>query len=1476
MRKIWSGLVSCLVASAMIVTSNGVFVMADPLPAVGTEASEILVEPDDFLSEDRDIETGDNNVLTEDSDTLHLNPETADSKASADNVLTVENEITDDNERTGDNEGTVLSAGNGVKTHISEDEGNDTDTRIGLPIDIRSDDEGSRNRSVNKSSLIREERIGSESQAGIPSDKSGLVVNTQASTDRCVIHETDDLIRIYAGGSYHNWDGISNVTQFQDPNGGMYYAINSDDVVRIYRAVGGSHVSNVITLEKTHPMYGTAACDGEGNFYLVTGESNSTDDTSVETIFISKYDRNGNHIATTGDDGSSSCPYYPDDFHTKSPFDAGNCDAAVMGDILTVNYARHMYNGHQSNSVFSVNVKDMSKVSVGSFYESHSFAQRVVPVENGFVYVTEGDGYDRCFKIYNARKTDNGSFSGREAGIFDFWVREGTLDDYNMHVLNENFAHMGGLAALSDGRIAFTAQSARSLNSDASHEKEDVFIQIFDPSKDLTTAEAYTTEGIRSGLAGPNGRDEVTNYGVKWLTSLSDNESITNVQIAATTADDIVVLFEYYMGSSYKGVYYIVLDDNGNVIQPATLFNEVARLNPCEMPVYTDGMICWVGNSNSNSRLYIYSLELLATALDKPGFTPCGGIYTVPTSVEISCADKDATVHYTLDGSEPAKESPVYTEPLLIDRDTTIKAVAVKGKKVSKVTTESYRIADKKITGVKIADGRDIEKTYGDDDFTIKAIVTDKGEGTGILTWGSTDNEVAVISNTGTVNIKGAGECTIKALYESDTTIGETSVKLKVDKKTLGITWSNTSFEYDGELHKPTATLSGVESGDECTVRVYDEYANVGTYTATATLRGAASDNYILPENEKTCTFNIFKRLAILEQPHSVYAEKGSTFNITFTPYGEELKYQWYMQYKNEPWLAINPPTGTFSRLFYTVDDIILNSRFKCVVKDKYGDSLETDVVRVYEHMALILDKHAVTLVSKADSTAALNVEIRGPYDRDSLVWSSSDTSVATVDNGLVTAVEGLKEVRKAKITVETEDGELSDVCEVTVEPLKDDIIISQELVKGGRITDTSIAKTKDDGDKYSITYTVKGIASVSDKGVIQGKKTGHTVVTVTKASTIHTLDIEVIDPKFDAGTYSKNTGDKFNAGFDAKGLKVEYSSAKPAVASVDDLGNITANSKGSTTITAVVQGKKYTTKVNVFDPQISGGDTVYLDGKTLNLKVVNGSGNTRWTSSDEQIATVVNGKVKGLSGGKVIITAVNNERVMRKEIGVYRVPRFSEKKYSINDGEELAGIFDDADIGNVNYSSSNPGIASVDRSGKVTGLKKGSSKITAECGGKKYTTSVSVYSPVLSGSSEAVMLLDNKTLNLSVKNGTGKTEWSSSDESVAMVNNGKIKALSKGTTIVSAVNNGRKMDCEIHVYNVPKFDQKQYSVKAGESVTAALTKDEDLTGVEYSVSNTKVAVIDDNGVVTGIKKGTVTVTAKVAGRKYTAKVTVL
>ena len=401
----------------------------------------------------------------------------------------------------------------------------------------------------------------------------------------------------------------------------------------IKKSNNGTLTEDEVVLKKQHPKFGTVLCDNEGNYYIVTGEDNETDDTDVETIFISKYDSFGNHVKTVGDNGSSSLAYYyHDGFYTQSPFEAGNCEAAISNDILTVNYARLMYSGHQSNSVFSVNIKNMTQVPMGEFYESHSFAQRVVATREGFVYMSEGDCFDRTFQAYFVKNSGNNLSYSREEGIFDFWVEDGAYDAYDMMVVNNNFAHMGGMVSLSNGNIAFVAQSARSLCPNARAENEDVFIQIFEPYKKLNTPDSYVTRGTRSGLAGNNGRTNVTNYGVKWITNDGRidtgeiNSRISNVQIVSTDKDEIVVLYErreryyeeydynneyIYFDGEYKGIYYTVLDKNGNVLYPETLLSDKAMLNPCRMPIYLNGKIYWVGNecNDYNDNVYIYSMR---------------------------------------------------------------------------------------------------------------------------------------------------------------------------------------------------------------------------------------------------------------------------------------------------------------------------------------------------------------------------------------------------------------------------------------------------------------------------------------------------------------------------------------------------------------------------------------------------------------------------------------------------------------------------------------------------------------------------------------------------------------------------------------------------------------------------------------------------------------------------------------------------
>lgn len=53
--------------------------------------------------------------------------------------------------------------------------------------------------------------------------------------------------------------------------------------------------------------------------------------------------------------------------------------------------------------------------------------------------------------------------------------------------------------------------------------------------------------------------------------------------------------------------------------------------------------------------------------------------------VSISCATEGASIHYTIDGTEPTAESSVYTEPFAITSTVTVKAVAAKDGELSYV-----------------------------------------------------------------------------------------------------------------------------------------------------------------------------------------------------------------------------------------------------------------------------------------------------------------------------------------------------------------------------------------------------------------------------------------------------------------------------------------------------------------------------------------------------------------------------------------------------------------------------------------------------------------------------------------------------------------------------------------------------------------------------------------------------------------------
>ena len=120
---------------------------------------------------------------------------------------------------------------------------------------------------------------------------------------------------------------------------------------------------------------------------------------------------------------------------------------------------------------------------------------------------------------------------------------------------------------------------------------------------------------------------------------------------------------------------------------------------------------------------------------------------------------------------------------------------------------------------------------------------------------------------------------------------------LTISPKVVGLTWAPdpTTFTYDGAVHCPTATATGLETGDACTVTVTGGQTNVGTYSGenVATATALSNSNYKLPESV-TCDFEITGATITVSASDFTGTYDGSEHNITVipTPSDATVKYR--------------------------------------------------------------------------------------------------------------------------------------------------------------------------------------------------------------------------------------------------------------------------------------------------------------------------------------------------------------------------------------------------------------------------------------------------------------------------------------------------------------------------------------------------------------------------------------------------------
>ena len=382
-------------------------------------------------------------------------------------------------------------------------------------------------------------------------------------------------------------------------------------------------------------------------------------------------------------------------------------------------------------------------------------------------------------------------------------------------------------------------------------------------------------------------------------------------------------------------------------------------------------------------------------------------------------------------------------------------------------------------------------------------------------------------------------------------------------------------------------------------------------------------------------------------------------------------------------------------------------------------------------------------------------------------------------------------------------------------------------------------------------------------------------------------------------------------------GRLVSFATNNVQVATVSANGLVTGVAPGTVTITAVSEGRSGTATLTVTAEPVASVDITpasgsIVVGSTLQLVATprNALGQTlsgrtiTWSSGAPGIASVsAAGLVTGLTPGNAVVLASVEGRQGSATIIVRQVPVAS---ITINPASATTSVGQSVTLGAqtldaagnvlagrvVGWSSSNQNVATVSNTGVVTGVTAGTVTISASSEGQTGVATVQVTSVggvattvVVSPAQANLPVGQNVQLSAVVRDANGTVmstapvTWSTSSSGRAVVSStGLVTGVSAGTATITARSGSASGTATINVQALVAVDRivvtpKDPSIDVGKTVqlTATLLDKQDnvLTGrtVTWTSSDQSRATVSNTGLVSGIRSGSVTITASSGGK---------
>ncbi|WP_310604661.1 Ig-like domain-containing protein [Anaerosporobacter sp.] len=424
------------------------------------------------------------------------------------------------------------------------------------------------------------------------------------------------------------------------------------------------------------------------------------------------------------------------------------------------------------------------------------------------------------------------------------------------------------------------------------------------------------------------------------------------------------------------------------------------------------------------------------------------------------------------------------------------------------------------------------------------------------ITYSSSNPSVATVTQTGFVHAKSAGSTTITGVVGKCTASVTVTVTEAVKSQDIAVTVNGNVISNGANIDSKaldkiqlTASVNGSQTVTDQTVQYTSSNPEVAYFFGET---WQTPDGIMYQETEKTST----------KVQLNVMDAGDTTITISARDGGAEFSFTV---------MATKTPVDTIS-LSNTVASI------------SYGRKLQ--------------------LVATVTPETATLYKVK---------WTSSDSSIATVDeNGIVKGV-GLGE---ATIIATSDDNpNLVATCVVTVTPVKvENIILNKETT--ALITGTSelltVCVEPSDANNQNVSWSSAdtSIVTVNKVGRITGIATGTTQITATsedggfsavctvivqdEAVEVEGIEISEEEYYFASEYFSEKKTLNIPPTYrlkvnvipeNATNSNISWSSDTPTVATVDSYGNVTALSSGMATITATTQNGEFVASTKIYVP---------------------------------------------------------------------------------------------------------------------------------------------------------------------------------------------------------------------------------------------------------------------------------------------------